>query len=89
MRQRIISDPVEWEVAKVLDAAGVDYIHQSEDSEATKRLDFYISAYDVYIECKAFHTDRIGQQMARAKNVITIQGVEAARLLNCLRGAKC
>lgn len=48
-----------------------DIIYTREDHGPT-RLDFYLPDYDVYIELKRFHSHRITEQMARAKNVIAI-----------------
>lgn len=74
MRQQ---DPVEAIVAAALDAAGVAY--ERDDGTKPGRLDFYLPAFGVHIECKRFHSPRITEQMARAENVIAIQGIEAAR----------
>jgi len=37
-------------------------------------LDFYLTDYDVFIEVKKFHTDRVNNQLQRYDNIILIQG---------------
>ena len=71
---KTIADPVELVIATALNAKGIKYQH-----EAANGLDFYLPDADVYIECKRFHSDRIGEQMKRAENVIVIQGMTAAQ----------
>jgi len=66
-----ITDPVEKIIA---DAFGLE---PNNDETA---LDFRLPN-GVYIECKQFHTERITKQMARADNVIAIQGVKSAQTL--------
>lgn len=79
-----IKDPVELEVAMGLDEAGIRYNHDTQGN--TNGLDFYLMDYDVYIECKAFHTERSNEQLKRAPNIILIQGIGAARLFRKLVG---
>ncbi|MCJ8334590.1 MAG: hypothetical protein MJH10_10155 [Epibacterium sp.] len=45
-------------------------------------LDFYLPQEEVYVEVKQFHSDRIANQMARAPNVIALQG-RGAVLMFC------
>lgn len=71
-------DPIEKIVEDALISAGIDYVR--DPHPAALNLDFFLTGYGVHIECKQFHTDRIAAQMARAPNVIAIQGIEAARL---------
>jgi hypothetical protein len=40
-------------------------------------LDFYLPDFDVYVEIKQFHSNRIAEQMSRRDNVIAIQGRKA------------
>lgn len=70
-------DPVEKIIEDALTDAGVAFKREVESD--TCRLDFYLPDVGVYIECKQFHTPRIADQMARAPNVIAIQGMDAAR----------
>lgn len=52
------------------------------------RLDFRLIDYDVEIEVKRFHSPRVADQMARAENVIAVQGEAAVRFFcDALRGA--
>ena len=72
-----VSDPIEKIVASALDKRGLQYLCDG-DGE-TYGLDFRLPDPDLCIEVKQFHSDRISEQMARTKNVIAIQGVEAAQ----------
>ncbi len=44
-------------------------------------LDFWIPAWNLHIEVKQFHSERIGRQMAQAPNVIVAQGAAAVEWL--------
>lgn len=72
-----MTDPIEAIVASALTSAGVAF---ERDGANTSRppLDFYLPDFDLYIEVKQFHSDRIAGQMAKAENVIAIQGRAAA-----------
>lgn len=63
-------------VRKALYTSGLGFVTQ-EDHRA-KGLDFYLPIFDIHIEVKRFHSDRISEQMSRSENVIAIQGLEAA-----------
>jgi hypothetical protein len=71
-------DPIEQIMADALAAAGIRFIHDSDDKKATKALDFLLPDLGIFIEVKQFHSDRIAEQMSRAENVIAIQGRRAA-----------
>ncbi len=76
MAERNISDPIEQIIADGLTAADIAFVHESEG--LIPRLDFYLPDKDIYIEVKQFHSERITRQMAQVRNVIAIQGREAA-----------
>lgn len=50
-----------------------------QDGGTASGLDFYLPLEGIAIEVKRFHSPRIAEQMSREKNVIAIQGEEAAR----------
>lgn len=53
----------------------------------TRALDFYLPDDDLYIEVKQFHSERIAGQMARADNVIAVQGAKTVDFfVRCLNG---
>ncbi len=79
MREIHFSDDLEKKVAEAMDEVGIRFIHESEDKELT--LDFYLPYFDVYLEVKKFHADRIERQMASKDNVIAIQGAKSVQLL--------
>lgn len=68
-------DPVEALVAQALTDAGIGFVS---DVNNPSRLDFRLEN-GIEIEVKRFHSPRIAEQMARAENVIAIQGMEAAQ----------
>jgi hypothetical protein len=72
-----MTDPIEAIVANALRGAGLDFTTGDGGGNAAD-LDFYLTGYDVHIEVKQFHSPRIAKQMARAPNVIAIQGRAAA-----------
>jgi hypothetical protein len=69
-------DPIERIVSDALCSAGYAFESPAFLDEGRTSLDFKVG--DVFIECKAYHSDRISKQMARAENVIAIQGRAAA-----------
>lgn len=69
-------DPIERIIADALDARGITYLRDG--TADTNGLDFQLCASGIYIECKAYHTDRTSEQMSRVENVIVIQGRHAA-----------
>ena len=72
---RLPDDPVERVVALALDGAGIAWT-RGDAHEGD--LDIVL-ADGTRIECKRFHSPRIGEQMSRFPEVIAIQGMEAAR----------
>ncbi len=68
-------DPMERIVAIALNDAGIDYVRDY-GGENPSGLDFRL-ANGIEIEVKRFHSPRIADQMARAENVIAVQGKEA------------
>lgn len=72
MRNIHFADFLEQQLAEGLNRAGIEFVHESENKE--QGLDFYLPFFDVYIEVKQFHADRISNQMASKDNVIAVQG---------------
>ena len=79
-------DGLEKRVAVLLEKRGIDFEHESQkDTIANaKRLDFYLPGYDVFIEVKRHHSDRAASQIARAENILLIQGEPALKFLESL-----
>lgn len=71
------SDSLEADIASILEALSVNFIHESEGAT----LDFYLPDFDVHIEIKQFYSDRIIRQMSENANVILIQGRKSLELL--------
>ncbi len=69
--KNIVTDPIESIIESALINAGVKY-YRYYDS-----LDFELEN-GTQIECKAAHTNRVTKQLAAHKNVILIQGKQAA-----------
>ena len=82
MRTIHFADDLEKTVADTLDEVGIEYVHESEDKEQC--LDFYLPFFDVYLEIKKFHADRISNQMKSRDNVIAIQGAASVTLLKTI-----
>lgn len=66
-----MTDPLELYLAVALDEAGIAY---QREGQSPCNLDFYLPAFDLHIEVKQMHSERISAQMARAPNVIAVQG---------------
>lgn len=79
----VTTDPLEQQIEGALIAAGIRY---EADYRNAANLDFYLPDFDVYLEVKRFHSDRIAGQMARAPNVIAIQGLDSVRFIVRLLG---
>lgn len=71
-------DPCEMVILDALEASGERVVPESQNPT---HMDFYLPRVDVHIEVKQYHSPRIEAQMARADNVIAVQGIEAARWL--------
>ncbi len=76
----ILTDPMERLIADALNYAKIKYITDQE-AASPAQLDFYLPDFDIHIEVKQMHSDRIGAQMSRADNVIVAQGATAVRWL--------
>ena len=79
MRKIHFADHLEKKVSEALDEVGIEFVHESENKE--QALDFYLPFFDMYIEIKQFHTDRISKQMSSKDNVIAVQGTKSVNLL--------
>lgn len=79
MREIHFADHLEKEVASILDQKGIHYIHESEGNGST--IDFYLPGYDVFIEVKQFHAERVLKQLSSKDNVILIQGKKSLSFL--------
>jgi hypothetical protein len=73
-----LNDPIEKIVAEALEETGEYYIHESQNNEITKGLDFFLPESGIYIECKAYSSDRTARQLADKDNVVLLQGRGAA-----------
>jgi len=71
-------DPMEEMTERWLVANGIRFVDRD---QGPARLDFYLPDFDVHIEVKRFHSERIGEQMGRAENVICIQGMKSLEFL--------
>lgn len=72
--------PLERMTARALDGAGIRYLTDYE-GKALDRLDFYLPDFDLYIEIKGGHSDRIAEQMSRHPSVIAVQGKTSVKFL--------
>ena len=72
-----MNDPMERIVYHALTDASISFV--GENGKGAVGLDFCLTDIDVHIEVKQMHSPRISEQMSRAKNVIAIQGIGAAK----------
>lgn len=75
----MITDPMERMIADALDAAGIAYVTDYGGGNPSG-LDFRLDN-GIEIEVKRYHSPRIARQMARAENVIAVQGKPAVEWL--------
>lgn len=72
--------PLEQSIAGALESAGIRFLRE-DDPGNIAHLDFYLPDHDLYLEVKSGHTPRSSQQLARATNVILVQGVRSVGFL--------
>lgn len=77
-------DPVEGEIADMLDELGVKYTREKEPDHPHNGLDFYLPDFDLHIECKWRFTERISKQMSRFDNVLVVQSLKTAKALRTM-----
>ena len=80
--QQFPSDPMERIIAQALVAGGFSFVTDLGGKNST-RLDFALPN-GVQIEVKRMHSPRIADQMARAPDVIAVQGEGAVRFFASL-----
>lgn len=80
MNPRVGNDPLEQKIANALDNAKINYKTDYEGLVPIN-LDFYLTDFDIYLEIKGGHSDRISKQTSRAFNVIVIQGIKSVDLI--------
>ena len=94
MKQRKIhtSDKLEIDVIDILNSKSVSFIHESEEGfprKGNRTLDFYLPYFDIYIEVKANHTDRLYDQIKQYEdlsnpNIIVVIGKSGVDFLKAL-----
>ncbi len=75
-------DKLEQKIAAALDFAGIKY-KTDEGGGNPSNLDFCLEN-GIEIEVKRYHTNRIALQMARAEQVIAVQGERAVEFMAML-----
>ena len=73
-------DPMEQLISDGLNAGCFKY-RTDYNGRTAHGLDFHLDDFDIAIEAKRFHSDRIADQMARHPNVIAVQGEAAVRFM--------
>ena len=76
------SDHLELAVAEMLLDLKINFIHESQNNGSN--LDFSLPDFDVFIEVKQYHADRVNKQLASQENVILIQGKKSIEMLKKL-----
>jgi len=77
------TDPMERLTSTALRSAGIEFI-TDHDPSSPAGLDFYLPRFDVHIEVKRFHSDRVMGQLRRANDVILLQGARAVEFFAAL-----
>jgi hypothetical protein len=73
MKKKIqYADFLEKAIGEKLMQKNIKFSHESQGINIG--LDFYLYDYDIYIEIKQYHSDRIALQLSRQENVIVLQG---------------
>lgn len=73
-------DPMEQIIERALVKAGVRFTTDM-GGENAHNLDFHLTDYNIAIEVKRFHSDRIYSQMDRHENILVAQGKPAVEML--------
>lgn len=76
----VTTDPMEQIIERALLTAGIRFV-ADRDGGTSHNLDFDLPDHGVAIEVKRLHSERTGDQMKRAPNVIVAQGEVAVRFL--------
>lgn len=71
--------PVEKRFEELLDARGIKYTRPEKDANDKSSVDYFLKDYDLYVEVKQFHTDRVNGQIAKCypKGVMVLVGMAA------------
>lgn len=71
--------PVEKRFEELLDARGIKYTRPEKDASDKSSVDYFLKDYDLYVEVKQFHTDRVNGQIAKCypKGVMVLVGMAA------------
>lgn len=64
-------DPVETEMEMLLSRYGIAYTRPDKDPSSPITLDLYLPAFNLFIEVKQFHTDRIASQLRKVPQHVT------------------
>lgn len=77
--------PIEAMVRSALEREGFAFTEDGKSGgDVNQHLDFHLTDYGIHVEVKQFHSDRISEQMARAPNVIAVQGRAAAEFFSAI-----
>jgi hypothetical protein len=72
--------PLEKQMVALLEDADIEFTRPERERRDPTNLDFHLSAFDLYIEVKMFHTDRIVDQLSKVpvgKSVIVLVGPQS------------
>ncbi len=83
--ENYMNDPLEMKLSKVLDDSGLQYTRPERDRNDPSNLDFYIPNLDLYIEVKAYHTQRIWNQVERTPDKSSILVLIGRRSVEAFR----
>ena len=73
-------DPLEAALLTLFEKYGIAFTRPERDPNDPANLDFYLPAYDLYVEAKQFHTPRISDQLAKVpvrSNALVLMGMKS------------
>jgi hypothetical protein len=88
VRRHAITDPLEAEMARILDLHQIVYTRPEKDKSDASTLDFYLPKYGLSIEVKAWSCERMHEQIRRSgrerSGVMVLIGMPAVHALRML-----
>lgn len=89
---RLEIDPLESEMERILTERGIVFTRPDRDASVKPTVDFHLPEYGLYVEVKAYATERMVEQLIRSEldggPVMVLVGLEAVRAFGRLLEGK-
>lgn len=75
-----MTSPLEKQFVALLDEFSIEYLRPEQDVTIPTNLDFYLPDFDLFVEIKCFHSDRISRQLSSVphrSNALVIMGPQS------------